>query len=241
MDIANMDPYGHALYDYFNGETSATITVHRDDGVVTPLPALVFFRKEEAFSPLEKTAQDLCRGFVLDIGAGTGCHSLALQKQGLRVLAIDLCPQAIEIMSARGVVETQRINVFDLPEGRFDTLLMMLHGIGMVETLAGLDRFLLHARSLTASGGRLIFDSLDVRHTSDPRHLAYQEANRKAGRYFGEIRMQFEYKGRKGPLFGWLHVDQETLAEHAGKAGWLSKTVYSQDDGNYLAQLAARG
>ncbi len=237
MEIKSMDPYGCSLLDYFHGDESAKVAVLRDDGFVSSLPAGVFFRKEENFSPLEKKAVDLCRGKVLDIGAGAGCHSLALQKRGMKVLAIDISPQAVEILSARGVAESRRINLYDLHEGRFDTLLMMLHGIGMAETLPGLDQFLLHARALTAPGGQLIFDSLDVRRTEDPRHLAYQEANRKAGRYFGEIRMQFEYKGQKGPLFGWLHVDPETLAEHAGKGGWRSQTVYQQEDGNYLAQL----
>ena len=59
----------------------------------------------------------------------------------------------------------------------------------MVQTLCGLDRFLRHARQLIKPNGQLILDSLDVRRTMDPKHLAYQEANRRAGRYFGEIRM----------------------------------------------------
>jgi len=236
-----MDPYGHAILDCFHGDTTATVAVHRDDGFISPLPAGVFLRTEEKFSPIERTAVDLCRGRILDIGAGAGCHSLALQKRGLKVLAIDISPQAIEILSARGVAETRLIDVFDLHEGGFDTLLMMLHGIGMVETLPGLDRFLLHARTLIAPGGQLVFDSLDVRHTDNPQHLAYQEANRKAGRYFGEIRMQFEYKGQKGPLVGWLHVDSETLKEHAGKAGWKAQVFTQQQDGNYLAQLTSQG
>lgn len=239
MIIDDMDPYGHALLDFFHGDTSARITVHRDDGFISPLPAAVFFRTEEQFSTQEKTALDLCRGFVLDIGAGAGCHSLALQQRGVRVRAVDISPQAVEILAARGIQDVRRLNVFDLHEGRYDILLMMLHGIGMVETLEGLDRFLAHARTLAVPGGRLIFDSLDVRRTDDPRHLAYQDANRKASRYFGEIRIQFEYQGKKSPLFGWLHVDPETLIQHAGKAGWSCRVAFRQSDGNYLAHLTS--
>ena len=84
----------------------------------------------------------LCKGYVLDIGAGTGCHSLALQDRGTRVLAIDVSPQALEILSKRGVEECQHADVFEFQGGPFDTLLLMMHGIGMVEDLAGLDRFL---------------------------------------------------------------------------------------------------
>jgi SAM-dependent methyltransferase len=238
MKTQSMDSYGQALLDFHQGAMSATITVLRDDGYASPLPAAVFFRKPSEFSGIERAALSLCKGKVLDIGAGTGIHTLALQAQGLPVTAIDISPQAVEIMSQHGVQDVRRVDLFDFHEERFDTLLMMLHGIGMVETLPGLDRFLSHAKQLASPGGQVIFDSLDVRHTDDPLHLAYQEANRKAGRYFGEIRMRFEYQNQKGPLFGWLHVDAETLADHAGQAGWECRILHPREDGNYLAQLS---
>jgi hypothetical protein len=132
------------------------------------------------------------------------------------------------------------IDVFDVKSARpqvFDTLLLMMHGIGMVETLAGLDRFLQHARGLLSPDGRIVCDSLDVRVSTDPVHTAYHETNRQAGRYVGEIRMSFEYKGHTGPLCGWLHVDAETLSRHARQAGWDCRVVHREESGSYLAQL----
>jgi hypothetical protein len=70
-------------------------------------------------------------------------------------------------------------------------------------------------------------------------HLAYHEANRQAGRYVGEIRLQFEYRGQMGPPFGWLHVDPGTLAERAGRLGWSCHVVRQEENGDYLAQLVA--
>ncbi len=199
----------------------------------------IFFRKPADFSPLEQKAMTLCRGYVLDIGAGAGCHSLVLQDRGMRVLAIDFSPHAIEIMSKRGVKECRQVDVFEFHEELFDTLLMMGHGIGIAGDLSGLDRFLRHAHKLLKPDGQIVFDSLDVRCTDNPRHLAYQDANRQAGRYFGEFRLRFEYKGQMGPSFGWLHVDPETLTDHAGRMGWSCRVVCQEDDGNYLAQLTA--
>jgi hypothetical protein len=49
--------------------------------------------------------------------------------------------------------------------------------------------------------------------------LAYHEANQQAGRYFGEVRLQTGFRGKKGPPCGWLHVDTETLQERATFAG----------------------
>ena len=241
MDTEAMEPYGQSLLDFFNGNIPAKVVVNRDDGFTGDLLASVFFRKPSEFSPLEQMAMKLCSGWVLDVGAGAGCHSLELQDRGRRVLAIDVSPHAIEIMSKRGVKETQHVDVFEIHKGTFDTLLMMMHGIGMVEDLSGLDRFLCHAHKLLKPDGQIVFDSLDVRCTDDPRHLAYHEANRRAGRYFGEIRMRFEYKGQIGPFFGWLHVDPETLIDHAERIGWSCQVVCREDGGDYLAQLTPMG
>lgn len=238
MDPQAMAPYGQSLLDFYNGETAAAVTVRREDGLEDELPASIFFREPAGFSPLEQAALALCQGHVLDIGAGTGCHSLALQQWGTKVLAIDVSPQAIEIMAHRGVKAYQHVDVFDFQQRRYDTLLLMMHGIGMVQDLSGLDRFLSHAHELLQPGGQILLDSLDVRGTEDPRHLAYQAANRRTGRYVGEIRMRFEYKAQIGPLFGWLHVDPETLAAHAAGTGWTCQVVRQEDDGNYLARLA---
>jgi len=241
MDAEAMELYGQSLLDFFNGDISAEVVVRRDDEFMGDLPASVFFRKPSDFSSLEQTAMTLCRGYVLDVGAGAGCHSLALQDRGIRVLAIDVSSHAIEIMSKRGVKEIQHGDVFEFHEGPFDTLLMMMHGIGLVEDLPGLDRFLCHAHRLVKPDGQIVFDSLEVRCTDDPKHLAYLEANRRAGRYLGQVRMRFEYKGQIGPFFGWLHVDPETLIDHAERMGWSCQVVCREDGGDFLAQLTPMG
>jgi cyclopropane fatty-acyl-phospholipid synthase-like methyltransferase len=177
---------------------------------------------------------------VLDVGAGTGCHSLVLQEQGFQVTAIDISRHAVEVMQASGVRHAECVDVFDVKSvspQTFDTLLLMMHGIGMVETLAGLDRFLQHARGLLSPDGQMLCDSLDVLVSADPVHTAYHEANRQAGRYVGEIRMSFEYRGHAGPVCGWLHVDAETLSHHARRAGWDCRIVHREENGDYLAQL----
>ena len=237
MNPDAMAPYGHSLLDHLNGDTSARVVVRRDDGYRDDLPASEFFRSPSDFSPIEQEALMLCRGYVLDVGAGAGCHSLILQEQGTDVLAIDVSPQAIEVMSRRGVKECRLADIFQFEGGPFDTLLMMNHGLGMVEDLSGLDRFLDHARTILKPDGQIVCDSLDVRCTDAPRHVAYREANRRAGRYIGEIRMRFEYGGRIGPTFGWLHVDPETLADCATMHGWLCQVVHREESGDYLARL----
>lgn len=238
MDARSMEPYGMALAAYFEGEKSAQLILRRDDGREISLPMSIFFRDPSEFTAIDKAAIDRCRGHVLDVGAGTGGHSLVLQQKGLSVTSIDINPQAVDIMRRRGLSDLHCVDIFELERGCFDTLLMMGHGIGLVETIDGLDRFLAKARGLLAEDGQVLLDSLDVTATPDPADLAYHEANRRAGRYIGEIRMQFEFRGERGSYCGWLHVDSETLKDHAEPAGWRCEVVHREQGGNYLARLA---
>jgi SAM-dependent methyltransferase len=240
MNPEAMLPHGLALRAFFEGDEEAQLIIRRDDGLAQPVPVSHFFRPQAEFSPIERAALERCRGKVLDIGAGSGLHSLVLQGEGTTVMAIDISREAVEIMAKLGVREVLAADVLQFDRGPFDTLLMLGHGIGMVEDLPGLVSFLRHARDLAVEGGQLLLDSLDVRQTADPDHVAYLEANRRAGRYLGEIRLQFEFGGTAGPFCGWLHVDPDTLADRAERVGWDCQTVVVEDSGDYLARLTRR-
>ena len=237
MDPAAMEPFGRALRAYLAGDAGAELIVRRDDGKASAVPVAVFFRDESGFTELERSATALCRGRVLDIGAGAGSHSIALQRRGHPVTALDISPEAVAVARQQGVTTLHCVDVFAFTGGPFDTLLMMGHGIGMVETIDGLRRFLAHAPALLAADGQLLLDSLDVRVTDDAENLAYHAANRAAGRYIGEIRMRFEFQDRPGPYCGWLQADAETLRAHAERAGWQCEVVQRAEHGDYLARL----
>lgn len=237
MQSRAMDPYGAALQAYMEGDRQAELVLRRDDGFEGRIPVSVFFRSPEEFSDIDTTAVESCRGSVLDVGAGSGVHSLVLQEKGCPVTAIDLSSQAVDVLSQRGVRDVFRCDIFNYSGGPRDTVLLLGHGIGMVETLAGLDRLLELATQLITPGGQILLDSLDVRVTDDPRNLAYHEANRQAGRYIGEIRLRSEFRGQAGPWFGWLQVDPATLEEYARSSGWACEILVTQPVGDYLARL----
>lgn len=240
MNPEAMKPHGLALLDYYKGDLSVTLAVYRDDGYRSEIPINIFYRESTDIN-VDKIALENCFGRVLDVGAGTGLHSLHLQNQGLPVCAIDISPEACEVMHAQGLNEVHCTDILDYRNGLFDTMLILGRSIGMVENMAGLDYFLKDIHRLVKSDGQILLDSADVTCTSNPVHLAYHETNRRAGRYIGETRLQFEYKGLKGPICGWLHVDSETLANHAAKAGWSCEILLQDEDGNYLAKLRKAG
>ena len=237
MDPESMKPYGLALLDYFNGDTSSKFVIFRDDGFKDEFKINFFFREPLDFSSIEKTILDLCYGRILDIGAGAGPHSIFLQNKGLKVCAIDISPEACEVMKKRGVKNVCCVDALEFKAEPFDTLIILGRSIGLVGTLTGLDFFLEAVHRLVKPSGQILLNSLDVRCTNIPIHIAYQEANKKAGRYIGELKIQFEYKGKKGPFFKLLHVDSETLINHAFKKSWRCKIIQEEKDGNYLAQL----
>ena len=122
-----------------------------------------------------------CFGKVLDVGAGVGPHSLALQTMGLDVYAIDISTEACEIMKKRGLKNVLCSNVYGLRENNFDTILLMGRAIGFVGDLAGMAKFLRHCDTILSSNGIILLNSLDVRITSEPAHLDYQKKKKNGG------------------------------------------------------------
>ena len=120
----------------------------------------------------------------------------------------------------------------------FDTILLMGRAIGFVEDLVGMEKFLNHCEKLLNSKGIILLDSLDVRKTSVPVHLAYHERSRKMGRYIGVVGLQMEYKGQYGQPFKLLHIDPDTLRNITKKLNWEAQMLHKENDGNYLAKIS---
>ena len=231
-----MKPLGLAIRDFYAGDVTAEILMHRDDGVVSHMSISALFRGPLDFQ-VDKLLLELCSGSVLDVGAGAGIHSLYLQEKGIDVTALDVSPEACKVMQRRGVKKVICSSIAVFNGGPFDCLLLLGRSIGFVETIDGLAGFLTGVRRLVKPGGRILLNSLDVSKTDDPQNLSYHDANRKAGRYIGEIKLYMEYKGVTGPELVLLHVDPVTLAAHAAAAGWKCRVLFQEKDGHYAAVL----
>lgn len=235
MPIQGWDLMGRALWDfYLHKSPELCLKVHSDCSGVETLPVKVFFRN--ALSDLERYALELCQGRVLDVGAGAGCHSLILQDRGRQVTAADISNDAVRVMAERGLRRTLAVDVRDwTPEERFDTILMLMNGIGLVGDLVGFRNFLDHAKELITPGGQLLVDSTDF--TLFPDFIRWWGGIQiKRGRYFGEVEYRIEYQGQISEAYQWLFVDRQTLAEYAREAGWFCQIVF-EEEGQYLARL----
>lgn len=238
-------PLGWALADYLRQpDDVASMFVFMEDGERLPLPTSTFFRPQVELPETESLALEHCRGRILDLGAGAGAHSLLLQERGFEVMAADICPGAVEVMGQRGVQCTRladHITLSTLPElrGRFDTLLMMMNGIGLVGEMSGLAPFFHAAHLLLGADGQILCDSTDLRAIDDDREQGRMRLRRDMGLYHGETRQRISYRGLAGEPFGWLYLDLETLSWQAERCGWACQVLFESDDGSYLARLVS--
>lgn len=230
------DVFGTALLDYQNGNYSEDIRTYSslDEEDVLPLPYL--FRNYEDMPPLEQKALELCKGKVLDIGCGAGSHSLYLQQQGFDVTALDSSAGAVKTCEIRGIEQVVHSNIYDFKERKFDTLLMLMNGIGIVGRLENLNRFFDHLKSLLQPGGQILLDSSDIIYMfeadEDGGHWVPN-----SGSYYGEVQFTMRYKNLKTKPFPWLFVDYSKLEHAALENGLSCKLVSLGKHYDYLMRL----
>ncbi|MEM6802987.1 MAG: class I SAM-dependent methyltransferase, partial [Bacteroidota bacterium] len=159
---AHKDPFGLAMWSYMRGNLKAKVKVYSDIAVDDNIPVSYLFRTYSQMPKWEQKAIDHCYGYILDIGAGAGSHSLELQNRGEEVKAIDISYGAVEMMKERGLKQASHISFWDLAEESFDTLLLMMNGIGLVGNLKGLNAFLEKAKTHLNAGAQIILDSSDI-------------------------------------------------------------------------------
>lgn len=233
---ADKDPMGAAIADYFKHHKSDHLRVFSSQFDEDEIPVKELFRAEKQMPLLERTALSMATGKILDVGAGSGCHSLALQEAVKEVHAIDISPLAVEVMKQRGVRNVSQTNLFD---ERFcepyDTLLMLMNGSGIIGKLENLPAFFKKMKQLLRPGGCILMDS------SDLSYLFEEEDGSividLAGDYYGEVDFQMQYKDVKGDSFDWLYIDFQTLSLYATENGFKAELVKEGKHYDYLAKL----
>lgn len=229
------DPFGHAITDYFHTGREAFIQVNSNYTEDETIPASLFFRDKNQMPILETTALDLCRGKVLDVGAAAGCHSLILQNRGFDVTAIDKSVLSTEIMTKRGISRVICNDIFSFKGQRFDTILLLMNGAGIGQTLTGLASLLYHLKSLLNQNGQVILDSSDIHYLfEDDDGSVWIDLNNN--QYYGEMEYEIRYKNLSDK-FKWLFVDFNTLCSVCKENGLICKKVLDGKHHDYLAVI----
>jgi SAM-dependent methyltransferase len=227
------DPIGKAITDFSRSKRPDDIIVCSEICEDDIIPIEVLFRNEDEMPELELLALNEASGKILDVGAGAGTHANYLQNMGKDVTAIDISEGAVTFMKTQGL-KSKKINFFDLKDEKFDTILMLMNGIGIAGTLSNLEKTLAHAKSLLNPGGKILCDSSDIKYLyEDEDGSLWVNLNQE---YYGNFRFQMKYKKETGPWFDWLYVDFDSLFNAAKNVGLKAKRLYDKDD-NYLAEI----
>jgi len=227
------DPIGQAIVDYSQSKKKAEIIVSSDlcDDDVIEVPYL--FRTWNEMPLIEKMAIDKCQGKVLDIGAGAGAHTLVLKEKGFDVTALEPSAGATQYMQNLGL-NTIQGRIESITDSKYDTLLLMMNGLGLAGSLENLPNFLTHLKSLLNPGGKIICDSTDIIYL-------YQEEDGSMwmdlnAQYYGNFKFQMKYADQQTEWFDWLYVDFGRLQGICEEVGLSIELLHEEDD-HYLVEL----
>ena len=225
---------GRAIADYWKTGTADRLRVFSPMFEEDEIPLQTLFRKYEDMPEIERKALDMAKGKTLDVGAGAGCHSLVLQEKGIDVTAIDISPLSVETMKERGVKKVFEQDFF-LLEGQFDTILMLMNGIGIVGTLERMSEFFRQLDKILAPRGQVLCDSSDISYVFEDENGMIIIPNEMD--YYGEHTFRMQYKDIVGESFDWLYIDADTLRQKADRCGYVVEVVAEGDHYDYLAKI----
>lgn len=230
------DPMGTAIADYYKQGKAAKLRVFSSQFEEDEIPVAQLFRSYEQMPPLEQKALQLAQGKILDCGAGSGCHALALQAMGKEVQAIDISPLSVETMRLRGVKQAYQVNLFDENYvEQLDTILLLMNGSGIIGKLANMSAFFNKMKQLLTPDGCIYMDSSDLRYLFEDEDGSFLID--LADDYYGEIDFQMQYKQIKGEPFDWLYIDFQTLSLYAAQNGFTAELIQEGEHYDYLARL----
>ncbi len=230
MHMQQEDIFGQAFLEFQMHNLSHPMDVLIDDIAQDALDPAYFFRSFEQMPTLEQLALKRARGKVLDVGAAAGCHSRWLHEHHIDVTSLEISAGACEVMRLINLPNVVEADFFAYePEERFDTMLFLMNGLGMGQTVEGTIRLLRKAKQLLAPGGVILGDSSDIAYfvlgdnpSSDD--LIWLDEQKKGllsqsplHHYYGMVHFSLKWKQLKNE-FSWIYPDPDLLKFAAEQA-----------------------
>lgn len=231
------DPMGAAIAEYHRTGRAGTLRVFSSQFDEDEIPVEQLFRTFGEMPQIEQRALTMAQGKILDVGAGSGCHALALQEMSKEVTAIDISELSVEVMRERGIHDARAIDLYDerLAE-QYDTILLLMNGSGIIGNISGMERFFLRMKQLLKPDGCIYMDSSDLKYLFEEEDGSYLID--VAGDYYGVVDFRMQYKQVKGETFDWLYIDFDTLSYYAEQYGFHAEIVCQGEHYDYLAKLS---
>ena len=232
------DLMGQAIWDYYHDQNAENLLTETSISEIDDLPVSYLFRNFEEMNLMEQKALALSTGKTLDIGAGAGSHSLYLQnKKKLQVLALDYSPKSIEVCLLRGIENTICADLLEYSGETFDTVLLLMNGTGIFQSLEKIDDYLEKLHSLLNENGQILIDSTDILYMYDRDEEGGVTV--PANHYYGEVDYFMHYKLDTENPIKWLYLDFETFKRAVVNKGFKIEKIVQEED-SYLAKLTKK-
>ncbi|MFA5573706.1 MAG: methyltransferase domain-containing protein [Brumimicrobium sp.] len=229
------DPIGNAIWDFHNDSHPEDITVKSDFMEDDFMPIHYLFRKFDDFPELEKIAMQYCKGKVLDIGAGAGPHTSYLLENDFDVSTIEISSGAHRYLKET-LPKAQHFhgNLYDFHKKGFDTILLLMNGIGLANNFNNIVPFLKHLANLLNEDGRILCESTDVADVfKDQDGSIWIDLSVQ---YYGEFNFKMIYKESESDWFTWVYLDRKNFKNFANEAGLTFEILYDEDEA-FLVEL----
>ena len=232
------DLFGKAMYDFQTNNSPEDIITETTISEEDEMSVDYLFRSYNEMPKLEQKALQLATGKTLDVGCGAGSHSLSLQNdRNLDVTSIDISEKAIATCKLRGVKNAKVQNILDFDGAKFDTIILLMNGVGIFGKLDNCNKYLSKLKSLLNPGGQVLLDSSDIIYMFDEDEDGgkWIPSNND---YYGELVFNISYKGEKEEPFDWLYLDYNTLQNAAIANGLKCELILEGEHYDYLAKLS---
>lgn len=224
------DVLGSAMENYFEKNDNTPIRVFINKSEEPEMYPSVFFRPYKNMLKYEKIALKNSMGKVLDLGCGAGCHSLYLQNKGFDVTAVEVSKKSANVALSQGVKKVINEDWRNLTLKNFDTVLVLMNGMGLAESPAELKLMFRKLKSFLSKTGSILIDSTDVTYAKADWPMLDSE-------YFGKVQFELKYKG-KTQCFPWLFVDFDTAVNTAKSVKLNVEVLERARNGHFLLRLS---
>ncbi|WP_395076207.1 class I SAM-dependent methyltransferase [Flavobacterium sp.] len=230
------DLFGKAILDFQTNNSPEDLITETSISEADEMSVEYLFRSFAEMPKIEQKAIQLSKGKVLDVGCGAGSHSLYLQNEmNLDVKSIDISENAIRACKLRGLKKAKIQNILDLENEKFDTIILLMNGTGIFETLKKTPIYLQKLKSLLNPDGQILIDSSDIIYMFDDD----QDGGKwiPSDNYYGELTFSISYKKETENDFPWLYLDFNTLQNAANDNGLKCEMIFEGEHYDYLARL----
>lgn len=230
MTSASKDVFGEAIQAYKKEGLADDIHVESEELQDDLIPVNYLFRSYDEMPQLEKLALDYCKGKILDVGAGAGPHALHLSTMKKDVYAIDTSEGSVEHLRDLNI-PSDCLDVCELKNKQFDTILLLMNGIGIGGDRDGLRSLLNHLKTLLSVDGCILFESTDISYLYDPENVGYDDDG------YGVFHFRLHFEKSVSDWFKWIYLDYEQMSSIAEEVGMNCQKLFDGPTQNYLGKL----